>query len=42
MARAAGDSAVLLRVLMMRALGAWGPSTYHERIALGEEMLTSR
>lgn len=40
MARAAGDSAVLLRVLMMRALGTWGPGTYHERIALGEEMLT--
>ena len=25
---------------MMRALGTWGPGTYHERIALGEEMLT--
>ena len=40
MARAAGDPTVLLRVLLVRALGVWGPGTHDERIAIGEEMLT--
>jgi len=40
MARAAGDPGVLLRVLLMRALGTWGPGTHTERIELAEEMLT--
>ncbi len=40
MARTAGDQAVLLRVLLMRALSIWGPGTFDERIALCAEMLT--
>jgi hypothetical protein len=39
MARAAGDPDVLVRVLLLRALGTWGPGTHVERRAIGAELL---
>ena len=40
LARAAGDTDVLIRVLNLRALATWGPGAHAERRGIGTELLT--
>jgi hypothetical protein len=39
MARTVGDPDILVRVLLLRALGTWGPGTHVERRSIGAELL---